>query len=91
MPEVFAKGSFVGLVEWTCIRAVNPHLDWPEEQTVGTHVDLSHVAATSPGLEVTVRVELVTGVRPSAQRPCYLGGVFPRRRAFALVRPAPRR
>ncbi len=59
MPEVFATGFLVGLLEWTCIKAVNPHLDWPLEQTVGTHIDVSHSAATPPGLEVTVRVELV--------------------------------
>jgi fluoroacetyl-CoA thioesterase len=38
---------------------VNPHLDWPREQTVGTHVDLSHEAATPPGCEVRVEVELL--------------------------------
>jgi len=59
MPEVFATGYLVGLLEWACIRAVNPHLDWPAEQTVGTHIDVSHEAATPPGLEVTVTVELV--------------------------------
>lgn len=59
MPEVFATGFFVGLVEWACIRAVAPHLDWPREQTVGTRIDVSHVAATPPGMEVTVRVKLV--------------------------------
>jgi fluoroacetyl-CoA thioesterase len=59
MPRVFATGFMVGLVEWACIQAVNPHLDWPREQTVGTHVDLSHSAATPPGLEVCVRVHLV--------------------------------
>lgn len=59
MPEVFATGFLVGLIEWACIRAINPHLDWPSEQTVGTHVDVSHVAATPPGMEVTVRVRLV--------------------------------
>lgn len=58
MPEVFATGFFVGLVEWACIRAINPHLDWPREQTLGTHVDLTHEAATPAGLEVTVRVRL---------------------------------
>ena len=58
MPEVFATGFFVGLIEWACIRAVNPHLDWPREQTLGTHVDLSHEAATPPGLEVTVRARI---------------------------------
>ncbi len=59
MPEVFATGFLVGLLEWACIRAVNPHLDWPQEQTVGTHIDVSHVAATPPGLEVSVTVELL--------------------------------
>ena len=27
MPEVFATGFLVGLLEWACIRLVNPHLD----------------------------------------------------------------
>ena len=59
MPNVFATGYMVGLIEWTCIQALNPHLDWPQEQSVGTHIDVSHIAATPPGLEVTVRVKLV--------------------------------
>lgn len=59
MPEVFATGFLVGFLEWACIKAINPHLDWPAEQTVGTHIDVSHEAATPPGLEVTARVELV--------------------------------
>jgi fluoroacetyl-CoA thioesterase len=59
MPEVFATGFLVGFLEWACIKAVNPHLDWPREQTVGTHIDVSHVAATPPGLEVTASVELI--------------------------------
>ncbi|HXY53599.1 MAG TPA: thioesterase family protein [Nitrospirota bacterium] len=58
MPEVFATGFMVGLIEWACIKAVNPYLEWPEEQTVGTHIDLSHVAATPPGFEVTAKVKL---------------------------------
>ena len=58
MPEVFATGFLVGLVEWACIEAINPHLDWPAEQSLGTHVDLSHAAATPPGLTVTVRGRL---------------------------------
>ncbi|MFF4615255.1 thioesterase family protein [Nonomuraea jabiensis] len=61
MPPVFATGFLVGLIEWTCVQAVVPYLDWPREQTVGTHVDLSHEAPTPPGLEVTCRVRL-TGV-----------------------------
>jgi fluoroacetyl-CoA thioesterase len=59
MPEVFATGFLVGFLEWACIRAINPHLDWPQEQTLGTHIDVSHEAATPPGLEVTATVELI--------------------------------
>ena len=59
MPEVFATGYLVGLLEWTCILAIKPHLDWPREQSVGTHIDVSHEAATPPGFEVTVTVELL--------------------------------
>ncbi len=59
MPEVFATGFMVGLLEWACIKCVNPHIDWPAEQTLGTHIDVSHQAATPPGLEVTVSVELM--------------------------------
>ena len=59
MPEVFATGFLVGFLEWACIKAINPHLDWPEEQSVGTHINVSHEAATPPGLEVTAIVELI--------------------------------
>lgn len=59
MPEVFATGFLVGFLEWACIKAINPHLDWPKEQTVGTHINVSHEAATPPGLEVTATVELI--------------------------------
>ncbi len=58
MPKVLATGFMVGLFEWACIMAVKPHLDWPDEQTVGTDVRLSHMAATPPGLTVTVNVTL---------------------------------
>ena len=59
MPQVFATGFLVGFLEWACILAIKPHLDWPQELTLGTHVDVSHEAATPPGLEVTATVELV--------------------------------
>ncbi len=58
MPKVFATGFMVGLFEWACIQAINPYLDWPNEQTVGIHINVSHIAATPPGLTVTVRVKL---------------------------------
>lgn len=59
MPEVFATGFMVGFLEWACIKAINPHLDWPGEQTVGTHIDVSHIAATPAGFEVTAKVKLI--------------------------------
>ena len=59
MPEVLASGFLIGLLEWTCIKAINPHLDWPKEQSVGTYINVSHQAATPPGLEVTAIVELI--------------------------------
>jgi fluoroacetyl-CoA thioesterase len=59
MPEVFATGFLVGFLEWACLKAILPHLDWPHEQTVGTHIDVSHAAATPPGMEVVANVELL--------------------------------
>lgn len=59
MPEVFATGFLVGFLEWACILCVKPHLDWPIEQTVGTHIDISHEAATPAGFKVTASVELL--------------------------------
>ena len=58
MPAVLATGYLVALAEWACIELIKPHLDWPREQSLGTRVDLSHLAATPPGLEVEVRVSL---------------------------------
>ncbi|HZW24758.1 MAG TPA: thioesterase family protein [Gallionella sp.] len=58
MPEVFATGYMVGFLEWACIMCINPHLDWPQEQSLGTHINVSHEAATPPGLEVTATVEV---------------------------------
>ncbi len=58
MPPVLATGFLVGLLEWTCVRALMPYLDWPREQTVGTHIAVSHQAATPPGLSVTCHARL---------------------------------
>lgn len=59
MPEVFATGFMVGLIEGACQLAIKPYLDWPREQSLGTHVDFSHLAATPPGLTVTVDCEVI--------------------------------
>jgi fluoroacetyl-CoA thioesterase len=59
MPEVFATGFMVGFLEWACLKAMIPHLDWPAEQTVGTHINVSHEAATPAGMTVTAKVKLI--------------------------------
>ena len=63
MPKVLATGYMVGLFEWACIQAINPHIDWPNEQTVGIDIKLSHIAATPAGLTITVngKLEAVEG------------------------------
>jgi len=58
MPEVFATAFLVGFVEWACIEALKPYL-LDGQNTVGTHVYLSHVAPTPMGMKVTAQVELV--------------------------------
>ena len=58
MPEVLATGFMVGLLEWACVDALRPYLDWPTEQSLGTLVNFSHEAATPPGFTVTVDVRL---------------------------------
>jgi fluoroacetyl-CoA thioesterase len=64
MPKVFATGNMIILMEWVCAQLLAPHLD-SGEGSLGTHVDVSHLAATPPGMTVTVDVECVavTGQR----------------------------
>ncbi|HUL87514.1 MAG TPA: thioesterase family protein [Pseudolabrys sp.] len=58
MPKVFATGFMIVLMEWTCVQLLNQHLD-DGEGSLGTHVDVSHLAATPPGMIVKVDVEIV--------------------------------
>jgi len=63
MPKVFATGFMVGLMEWACIQLVEPYLD-AGEGSLGVHIDVSHIAATPPGLTVTVDVECIAVAGP---------------------------
>jgi fluoroacetyl-CoA thioesterase len=56
MPKVFATGYMVGLFEWCCTELLNQHLD-AGEGSLGVHVNFSHLAATPPGMTVTVDCE----------------------------------
>lgn len=58
MPAVFATAFLVGFVESACVDALRPYLT-TDQRTVGSHVNLSHSAATPIGMEVTAEVELV--------------------------------
>jgi len=58
LPPVFATAFMVGFMEWACIEALKPYLD-DGQNSVGTHVYLSHVAPTPMGMKITANVELV--------------------------------
>ena len=58
MPPVLATMAMIGFVESTCLEALRPYLA-PHQKTVGTHVDMSHLAATPVGHTVTAAVELI--------------------------------
>jgi fluoroacetyl-CoA thioesterase len=58
IPKVFATGFMIVLMEWTCTQIMASHLD-DGEGSLGTHVDVSHLAATPPGMTVKVDVEIV--------------------------------
>jgi len=56
--DVFSTPAMIGLMELTCVRLAEPYLE-ENEQTVGTHVDVRHMAPTRIGQRVTVTVELL--------------------------------
>ena len=56
--KVFATPMMVGVMENAALQAVDPHL--PEGYaTVGTHLDVKHLAATPVGMEVRAEAELI--------------------------------
>ncbi len=57
MPKVFATGFMVGLMEWTCLKVLENHLD-EGEGSLGVHINVSHLAATVPHQVVTVEAEV---------------------------------
>ena len=56
--QVFATPMLVALMEQTCNESVTPLLE-AGQGTVGTHIDISHSAATPVGMKVWCDSELV--------------------------------
>jgi len=56
--DVFSTPAMIGLMEGNCVRPVEPFLD-DNEQTVGIHVDVRHMAPTKIGQSVTVTAQLL--------------------------------
>jgi len=56
--RVLSTPDMIRLIEQTAIEAVAPHLA-PGQATVGTRVDVAHLAGSLVGMTVTITVELV--------------------------------
>lgn len=56
--KVLGTPNMIGLIEGTCLLAVQPSLA-PGQATVGTHVCVSHQGAAPSGREVVIRCKLV--------------------------------
>ena len=56
--DIFSTPAMIGIMEYTCVLLVAPYLD-ENEQTVGIHVDVRHMAPTKIGQSVTVTAELL--------------------------------
>ena len=55
---VLATPMMIALMEKTCLQSVRPFLEEGQD-TVGTHVDVSHTAATPVGMTVRCESELM--------------------------------
>ena len=56
--DVFSTPAMIALMERTCVELTEPYLE-ENEQTVGIHVDVRHLAATRIGQRVTVIAEIL--------------------------------
>lgn len=56
---VLATPTLVGLLEATAVHAIQSQLE-PGQSTVGSHIDLRHLKATSVGDTLTLRAEVTS-------------------------------
>jgi len=59
MPNVLATGFMVGMMEQACANGIMPYVDWPREQSVGTMVSFRHLAASSAGMNLDIKGEVI--------------------------------
>lgn len=55
--KVLSTPSMIGMIEGTCLFAVQPHLE-AGQATVGTHVCVSHEGAAASGQEILIQCRL---------------------------------
>ena len=56
--DIFSTPSMISLMEQTSVKLTEPYLD-ENEQSVGIHVDVRHMAATRIGQSVTITAEIL--------------------------------
>lgn len=56
--DVFSTPSMISMMERTSVKLTEPYLD-ENEQSVGTYVDVRHMAATRIGQSVTITAEIL--------------------------------
>lgn len=56
--RVLSTPHMIGMMEWTCRNTVKPLLDAGYD-TVGTHVNVAHLAAAPIGMSVTFTAEVL--------------------------------
>lgn len=58
LPPVLSTPHLVGLLETTAHRAIQPFLE-AGQSSVGSLINIKHLAATPDGMEIRIRVELL--------------------------------
>ena len=64
--RVLSTPNMIKFMEWTCRDTVQPHLD-PGYDTVGTHVNVAHLAAAPIGMTVTFHAEILSSTEKRVQ------------------------
>jgi predicted thioesterase len=57
VPSMYSTPAMIMLMEGTCVEFLTPHME-AEEQTVGFHVNVKHLAPTKIGQKVRGKVTL---------------------------------